>query len=326
MKETMKSIFLSAVVAVLCLVSCHKEEHSYTGRGEDTIVFSTDVQNVQTKAAVDTASKETMSSFRVHSFVHGSSVLFFKEEQTVQKQTSGILDGYFATQMKFYWPLEYHLDFFAYSGQGVSDAGISFDGTTASVSYTVPSAGDEDFVVASAQNRSISEAESVGESVHSQFLYFRHALSMVYSITLCADSGFNASDYRFTVTAVGFTDVLNTGILNFNDSSLAWTSTGGSESFSLNPPASTFIGTESPTLKASDSSRNDQLVIIPQTASLQITYSVERYSGGTWSVCKPSSTSTVSVPMEMGKAYDITLRLSGSNPAAVSMKYIPEWR
>jgi len=324
MKRT--TFFIAALMA-LSLASCRKDESLVSPDMGNAIGFTSYMERSHTKAAVTDVTAANLSTFNVMSYLHGTSNGYFMSEQTATKQTSGDYKDTYTTTATYYWPTTSGLDFFAYSGTG-SGTVSNTDGV-ASVSYTVPASGTEDFVVAKAENCLKDDALSAA-GTKAQPLTFGHALTKVNRVILNArtDGVSNTSGYKYIFTDVSIRGAKTNATYTFNPASgTNWGTATGSADYIFTEHSGIFLGNTADTLEHSAGVK-DQFIILPQTATFSISYAVQYHPAGTdlWIEVMDTVTKTAQITMEMGKAYDITFQLSNDASQLIfSVSDVEDW-
>jgi len=320
-----RALFIIAAAA-LSLTSCQKDDSLKSQDMGDVIGFSSYMERSLTRAQVTDITVASLDTFKVMAYLSGTSNNYFETEQKATKQISGTYNGQYTTGDTYFWPLLSGLDFFAY--RGAAAGGITNTEGTASLTYTVPSAGTEDLVASAALN--CTKAVASGDALsNAQQLTFCHVLTKVNSVILKAkeDGVNNTANFRFVVTDVRIDDADNTADYTFNPTSPAtnWGSAGGSADYIFPGGTTTFVGTACDTLKSGGT--NDQFIILPQTATFSITYSVQYSADGStgWTEVMSSTAKSVTVQMEMGKSYDITFELSNETSPIIYSAGIGGW-
>ncbi len=308
---------------VLSLASCQKDEFSGSTDPEDVISFSSYMERASTRAVVTDVTSANLTAFKVMAYSQGTSTVYFSTEQTATKQVSGD----YTIGTRYYWPVTAGLDFFAYNGSGADT--ISNVAGVASVSYSVPASGTEDFVVAVAEDCTKSAAMVIGDA-RVQALTFNHALTKVNKVILKAknDGVCNTVNYRYVFTDVRIEGAKTSATYTFNPASgTNWGTAAGSADYVFTEYSGNFSGSAADTLEHS-AGVNDQFIILPQSAVFSVTYSVQYSPDGTnnWTEIMESVTKTAEVPMEMGESYDITFHLSNdASPMIFSLSGVEDW-
>jgi len=325
-----RTLLFIAAAAALSLTSCRKDETFRSQDIGDVIGFTSYTERPRMKAAVTDITASSLDTFRVMSYNHSDYSGYFASVQKATKQTSGTYGTYFTTDITYYWPSTgTALDFFAWSGEGAGT--LTNTSGVASIPYTVPAGGVTDFVVSSATNCT-KGPETGGTGTCAQGLTFSHALTKVNSVTLEAkdDGTSNTENYKFIFTDIHIDDAKTSATYTFNPSGTDpnWgTPESTTADYVFTESSSHFTGDVTKTLKHS-ATVNDQFIILPQTVTFSITYSVQYSPDGTnnWTEVMASDTKTVNVPMEMGKAYDITFQLSNdASPIIFSVSGVDSW-
>lgn len=320
-----RKILFIVALSVLSLASCRKDGLFVSPDTGDAIDFSSYMERSHTKAAVTDVTAANLSTFNVMSYLHGTSNAYFMSEQTATKQTSGAYKDTYTTTSTYYWPTTSSLDFFAYSGTGSST--VSNKDGVASVSYTVPQSGTEDFVVAKAEN---CLKNSLPAGTKAQPLTFGHALTKVNSVILKArtDGVGNTSGYRYIFTDVSIRGAKTSATYTFNPTSgTNWGTATGSADYIFTEHSGIFLGDKADTLEHSAGVK-DQFIILPQTAAFSISYAVQYHPDGTdlWIEVMDTVTKTAQITMVMGKSYDITFQLSNDASQLIfSVSDVENW-
>ncbi len=311
----------------LLLASCQEDELFVSPDTGETIGFTSYMERSYTKAAVTDVTAANLSTFNVMSYFHGTSTGYFMAEQTATKQTSGDYKDTYTTTTKYYWPTTSSLDFFAYSGTGSGP--VSNTGGVASVSYTVPGSGTEDFVVAKAVDCLKDDALSAADA-KAQLLTFGHALTKVNSVILKArnDGVCNTPGYKYIFTDVSIKGAKTSATYTFNpESGPNWGNASGSADYTFTEHSGIFSGDGADTLECSAGVK-DRFIILPQTATFSISYAVQYSPAGTgrWIEVMDTVTKTAQILMDTGKAYDITFQLSNDASQLIfSVSDVENW-
>lgn len=297
----MKKNFIFMLL-VLAFYACQKNENPVVGQKDaESICFTAYADRALTRAVVSDVTTANLDTFRVACYKAGSQQNYFVNEQKATK------DGaVFKTADHYFWPASTQdLDFFAYRGNVPS--GVNNVSGTASIAYTVLKSADEDLIVA--KNTGLSKTDAVS-------LVFNHVLSKVNKLTLApvTSSVSATAKYKYKYTDVKITGAKETGTYSYTGSSAdSWSGLSGSQVYSFTSNSGNFLGNATKELKTGSPEVNDQLVILPQTATFSVTYSVEYSADGTnWVEVLASTTKSTTIEMAKGYSYDITLHLPNS--------------
>jgi len=291
-----KSFFF--VLAVLSVAACQKEASVEAEvNGGNTINFSAYISRGITKAPVTDVTTANLDTFRVACYQAGTATKYFVKEQKATKS-----DDLFKTADTYYWPSTGtpSFDFFAYRGTVTSE--ISNTAGTATITYAVPAAANEDLIAAAVKAQ--GKASSVS-------LTFDHILTKIDSLVIAPlkTGAGTTAQYKYKFTAVKVSTDKNAGTYTFGGN---WGDLGGSKTdYAFTTQTGDFTGNASKVLKSGTPAANDQMIVMPQeNVTFSVTYSVDYSADGTtWSEIMTSTTKSAKITLAKGYAYGITLRL-----------------
>ena len=216
----MKKIFL-ATAAIVILASCSKNESELLKNSANEIKFS-NLNDRVTRAANDAGdnyriyANSTMTSeasWFINDVINGSN-------PDINKAQGG----------PYYWPAGETVDFYSYAPAGSTNAAVTptyaFGAPTFSVVYTVPTAANEDFTIATPM---LGLDKTAGSNTGTVDFTFNHMLSKI-EVTATLSAALTASNYVINLTnaTVTLTVASNQGTLNAMSGAATFTSIGGS--------------------------------------------------------------------------------------------------
>ena len=284
----MKKIIILSMIICTMAVGCSNNEE-YTHYNQESISFNSLRDKLQTKAANDST-----DNYYVYAIINGYSEWYFDTEVST---STGATD--------YYWPQGATLNFYSFCPIPTADnivVGTTTAGTEIPITYTVPSAADQDFTIATP-----ALDKSGPNPVH---LAFNHMLSKI-SIKVELVDTLTSS---FTL-ASGWTSEL----------SMLYTSatTDAVTAVAATNPTGWTLPTTAPTALTTYSS-DSTFIVMPQTVAgntlriMGVTINTnpggETYFSGPLELITFSTTNITNITsFEAGKQYNFVITIGGSS-------------
>ena len=294
----MKKTFI-AIMAIAALAACNKAEVLETAKG-DAITFGEAFVDNATKATDNTYSgTKDLALFNVYGTVTGTAGTVNIFDGVPVTGTVGAAEWSYDAQYAQYWIPGADYDFV-----GIVDAdAVAQNDLKMPTAITYNTAGQKDLLYATAHVEDATATQGVVN------MTFSHLLSKA-QFTVTSNT---AGGYYHSVTGIKVSN-FETGTYTIANGSWAGTTTKDID----------FGAVNEVTLASGAKTNTTQMLLVPNTAKFNVTFTVDLYKNGT-KLGTETKTIPVETDLEKGNAYNFTIECSVGNPIKFSVTNDPTW-